>query len=391
MSPDQVQDFYRKNEVFVTGSTVPKPILEFYHAQFNPEIEDGLKRAGFSKPTLIQQISWPAALSGQDLIGIAETGSGKTLAFALPALTHIAAQRPVQSGDGPIAVCLAPTRELALQIEQEIAKYAPRRIRVTTLYGGVPRNPQIRALQGGVEICIATPGRLIDLLESNATNLRRTTFLVLDEADRMLDIGFEPQLRKIVSQIRKDRQTLMWSATWPREVQQLANDFLDQTNLVRFNIGSMDMTANERITQKFIFCTSMDKEGKFLRWLQENIQNGRMLIFANTKRDAEELTRLLRRNGVNALSLHGDKGQGERDWVMAEFKAGKAPLCVATDVASRGIDVKDIMYVVNYDIPKTIDSYIHRIGRTARFTSFSFLTLLQCITRWMFCLLFHSR
>ncbi|KAK2957458.1 putative ATP-dependent RNA helicase dbp2 [Blattamonas nauphoetae] len=366
MSADQVREFYQKNDVIASGTNVPKPILEFYQAQFNPEIDDGLRRAGFSKPTLIQQISWPAALSGQDLIGIAETGSGKTLAYALPALIHIAAQPPVMRGDGPIAVCLAPTRELALQIEQEIAKYAPRRVRVTTLYGGVPRGPQIRSMQSGVEICIATPGRLIDLLESNATNLRRTTFLVLDEADRMLDIGFEPQLRKIVSQIRKDRQTLMWSATWPREVQQLANDFLNQSNLVRFNIGSLDMTANERITQEFIFCSAMEKEKAFLEWLRKNIQNGRMLIFANTKRDAENLTRILRSNGINALSLHGDKSQGERDWVMAEFKAGKAPMCVATDVASRGIDVKDIMFVVNYDIPKTIEDYIHRIGRTGR-------------------------
>jgi ATP-dependent RNA helicase DDX5/DBP2 len=218
-----------------------------------------LQAAKFEQPTPIQSQGWPIALKGRDVVGLAETGSGKTLAFLLPAIIHINAQPFLEPGDGPIVLVLAPTRELAIQIQEQAQKFgSSSRIKSTCLYGGVPRGPQIRELRQGVEIVIATPGRLIDMLESGKTNLKRVTYLVLDEADRMLDMGFEPQIRKIVSQIRPDRQTLMWSATWPNEVRALARDFLN--DYVQVSIGNRDITANQRIKQSFEICQEQEKK-----------------------------------------------------------------------------------------------------------------------------------
>lgn len=215
---------YETEYLQVQGRNVPRPVTSFEEAGFPDYLLSTVKAQGFAAPTAIQCQSWPMALSGRDVVAIAQTGSGKTLSFALPAMLHINAQPLLQPGDGPIALCLAPTRELAVQIQQECLKFGSNsRIRNTAIYGGAPKGPQIRDLQRGVEIVIATPGRLIDMLESGKTNLRRVTYLVMDEADRMLDMGFEPQIRKIVAQIRPDRQTLMFSATWPKDVQKLAS------------------------------------------------------------------------------------------------------------------------------------------------------------------------
>jgi len=256
-------------------------------------------------------------------------------------------------GDGPIVLILAPTRELAVQIQTECTKFgyvnyshsflllilffsANSRIRNTAIYGGAPKGPQIRDLQRGVEIVIATPGRLIDMLETGKTNLRRVTYLVMDEADRMLDMGFEPQIRKIVSQIRPDRQTLMFSATWPKDVQKLAHDFLK--DCIQVNIGSMELTANTNITQVVEVVTDFEKRGKLLKHLEQiSNENGKVLIFVATKRVADDITKYLRQDGWPALAIHGDKEQRERDWVLAEFKAGRSPILIATDVASRGL------------------------------------------------------
>lgn len=220
-----------------------------------------VKAQGFSAPTAIQSQGWPMALSGRDVVGIAETGSGKTLTYCLPAIVHINAQPLLAPGDGPIVLVLAPTRELAVQIQQEVAKFGKSsRIRNTCVYGGVPKGPQTRDLARGVEVLIATPGRLIDMLESGKTNLRRVTYLVLDEADRMLDMGFEPQIRKILSQIRPDRQTCMWSATWPKEVRQLASDFLN--DFIQVNIGSLELSANHNIQQIVEIMNDYDKRDR---------------------------------------------------------------------------------------------------------------------------------
>jgi ATP-dependent RNA helicase DDX5/DBP2 len=354
-STREVDEFRRKFEITVQGKNVPRPVETFDEAGFPGYVMSEVKAQGFTRPTAIQSQGWPMALSGRDVVGIAETGSGKTLTYCLPAIVHINAQPLLAPGDGPIVLVLAPTRELAVQIQQEITKFGKSsRIRNTCVYGGVPKGQQIRDLSRGVEVCIATPGRLIDMLESGKTNLRRVTYLVLDEADRMLDMGFEPQIRKIIGQIRPDRQTCMWSATWPKEVRQLASDYLN--DYIQVNIGSMDLSANHRILQKVEIVSEFEKRDRMTKHLEE-IMNDRMnkvLIFTGTKRVADEITRFLRQDGWPALcklvlappcwlmtytysAIHGDKQQNERDWVLNEFKTGKSPIMVATDVASRGI------------------------------------------------------
>ncbi|KAH7140727.1 ATP-dependent RNA helicase dbp-2 [Dactylonectria macrodidyma] len=366
-SDAEVDAFRQKHQMAITGSGVPKPVETFDEAGFPRYVMDEVKAQGFPAPTAIQSQGWPMALSGRDVVGIAETGSGKTLTYCLPAIVHINAQPLLAPGDGPIVLVLAPTRELAVQIQQEITKFGrSSRIRNTCVYGGVPKGPQIRDLSRGVEVCIATPGRLIDMLEAGKTNLRRVTYLVLDEADRMLDMGFEPQIRKIIGQIRPDRQTLMWSATWPKEVRALATDFLQ--DFIQVNIGSMDLAANHRITQIVEVVTDMEKRDKMIKHLEKTMEDkeNKILIFVGTKRVADEITRFLRQDGWPALSIHGDKQQNERDWVLDQFKAGKSPIMVATDVASRGIDVRNITHVLNYDYPNNSEDYIHRIGRTGR-------------------------
>lgn len=238
-------------------------------------------------------------------------------------------------------------------------------IKNTVVYGGVKKHTQVRDLQSGVEILIATPGRLIDHLEAGNTNLKRVTYLVLDEADRMLDMGFEPQLRKIVGQIRPDRQVLMWSATWPKEIQHLANDYLQ--DYYQVTVGSLDLTANKDVRQVIEICEDKDKYPNLLRYLRENWSpKDRVLVFVETKKGCDTLTRSLRADGYQARAMHGDKSQDERDWTLKEFKSMQSTLLVATDVAARGLDVDDIRIVVNFDFPKEMDSYIHRVGRTGR-------------------------
>lgn len=368
-------------QISVLGTNVPKPVRSFAEAGFPEYIMKEIDAASFKEPTSIQAQGWPVAMSGHDMIGIAETGSGKTLSFLLPAIVHINAQPLLQRGDGPIVLVLAPTRELAVQTQEVCSKFGrSSRIRNTCVYGGVPRGPQARELMHGVEIVIATPGRLIDFLESGRTNLRRVTYLVLDEADRMLDMGFEPQIRKILSQIRPDRQTVMWTATWPREVQTIAQEFLRDP--IKINIGSLDLSANHRVEQHVIVCEEIDKKTKLHSHLEKLMDGSRVLIFTSKKTTADSLTRVLRAEGYSALSIHGDKSQQERDWVLSEFRSGRNSLLVATDVAARGLDVKDISAVINYDFPPSLEDYVHRIGRTGRAgkkgISYSFFTPKDC-------------
>ncbi|TFK98619.1 P-loop containing nucleoside triphosphate hydrolase protein [Pterulicium gracile] len=377
-SEQEIEEFRRSKEIKVQGRGVPRPVSNFDEVGFPEYLMGTIRAQGFPSPTAIQCQAWPMALSGRDVVAISKTGSGKTIAFALPAMLHINAQPLLSPGDGPIALILAPTRELAVQIQQECSKFGSNsRIRNTAIYGGAPKGPQIRDLQRGVEIVIATPGRLIDMLETGKTNLRRVTYLVMDEADRMLDMGFEPQIRKIVSQIRPDRQTAMFSATWPRDVQKLANDFLQ--DMIQVNIGSMELTANHSIAQIVEVCSDFEKRSKLIKHLDEiSAKGAKVLIFVATKRVADDITKYLRQDGWPALAIHGDKEQRERDWVLGEFKAGKSPILIATDVASRGLDVKDVGFVINYDFPNNCEDYIHRIGRTGRAgstgTSYTYFT-----------------
>lgn len=335
-SDAQVAEYRAKREIHVTGQGVPKPVTTFEEASFPEYVLKEVTKAGFTEPTPIQAQGWPMALLGRDLVGLAETGSGKTLSYLLPAVVHINAQPHLAPGDGPIVLCLAPTRELAVQIQNEVVKFgASSRIKSTCVYGGAPKGPQASTLRRGVEIVIATPGRLIDMLESRITNLKRVTYLVLDEADRMLDMGFEPQIRKIIGQIRPDRQTLLWSATWPKEIQALAREFL--ANPYQVTVGSQDLKANHRITQHFDFLSEHEKYPRLQRVLEKEMDGSRILIFCETKKGCDAVTRQLRMDGWPALSIHGDKSQNERDWVLAEFKNGKHPIMIATDVAARGL------------------------------------------------------
>eukprot|EP01082_Thalassiosira_pseudonana_P015055 g13358.t1 g13358 contig8:481217-484244(-) len=362
----EAQAWRASKQIVIVGEGIPKPCMTFEEASMPEYVLSEVIKCGFDKPTPIQSQGWPMALKGKNMVGISATGSGKTLAFLLPAMIHINAQQYLKPGEGPIVLVLAPTRELAVQIKEECDKFgASSEIKNTVVYGGVPKSKQVRSLREGVEIVIATPGRLIDHLEQGNTNLKRVTYLVLDEADRMLDMGFEPQLRKIVSQIRPDRQVLMWSATWPKEVQNLARDYL--SDFYQVTVGSLDLAGNKDVTQMIDVCSDQDKYRNLLRYLRENLTSkDRVLVFVETKKGCDMLTRSLRMDGFQARAMHGDKSQEERDWVLREFKSCQATLLVATDVAARGLDVDDIKMVVNFDFPNDTETYIHRIGRTGR-------------------------
>ncbi|XP_049874405.1 ATP-dependent RNA helicase p62 [Pectinophora gossypiella] len=377
----EVEEYRNQHEITISGVKVPNPIQQFDEANFPDYVMQSINSMGYKEPTPIQSQGWPIAMSGKNLVGIAQTGSGKTLAYILPAIVHINNQPPIRRGDGPIALVLAPTRELAQQIQQVATDFGNAAyVRNTCVFGGAPKREQARDLERGVEIVIATPGRLIDFLEKGTTNLQRCTYLVLDEADRMLDMGFEPQIRKIIEQIRPDRQTLMWSATWPKEVKKLAEDYLGDYQQI--NIGSLQLSANHNILQIIDVCQEHEKENKLNVLLQEIGQSqepgAKTIIFVETKRKVENITRNIKRYGWPAVCMHGDKTQQERDDVLYQFKQGRASILVATDVAARGLDVDGIKYVINFDYPNSSEDYIHRIGRTGRSqtkgTSYAFFT-----------------
>ncbi|XP_012944604.1 ATP-dependent RNA helicase DDX5 isoform X1 [Aplysia californica] len=369
-SPMEIQQFHGDKQITISGKSIPNPIFTFEEGNFPDYVMSQIRRNSWQSPTAIQSQAWPIALSGRNLVGIAQTGSGKTLGFILPAIVHVNHQPYLEHGDGPIVLVLVPTRELAqqvLEVSNEFGRAS--QLKTACVYGGAPKGPQLRDLERGAEICIATPGRLIDFLEAGKTNLRRTTYLVLDEADRMLDMGFEPQIRKILDQIRPDRQTLMWSATWPKEVRRLAEEFLN--DYIQVNIGALQLTANHNILQIIDVCMDHEKEEKLVKLLNEIMQEkeNKTLIFVETKRKADDIARRMKRDGWPVLSIHGDKSQQERDWALNDFRNGRNPILVATDVASRGLDVEDIKFVINFDYPNCSEDYVHRIGRTGRSTN----------------------
>lgn len=369
-NPMEIQQFHAAKQITINGKGVPNPIFTFEEGNFPDYVMNQIRRNSWQSPTSIQSQAWPIALSGRNLVGIAQTGSGKTLGFILPAIVHVNHQPYLEHGDGPIVLVLTPTRELAQQILEVSNEFGrTSQIKSACVYGGAPKGPQLRDLERGAEICIATPGRLIDFLEAGKTTLRRTTYLVLDEADRMLDMGFEPQIRKILDQIRPDRQTLMWSATWPKEVRRLAEEFL--SDYIQVNIGALQLTANHNILQIIDVCMEHEKEEKLVKLLNEIMQEKekKTLIFVETKRKADDIARRMKRDGWPVLSIHGDKSQQERDWALNDFRGGRNPILIATDVASRGLDVEDIKFVINFDYPNCSEDYVHRIGRTGRATS----------------------
>ncbi|KAH9385709.1 ATP-dependent RNA helicase DDX5/DBP2 [Nematocida major] len=378
LSASEVNEMRKTFDMTITGDSIPKPCMNFEHFGFPESVMAEFKRSGYTNPTPIQAQGWPMALCGRDMVGVANTGSGKTLSFILPALIHARAQKPLRQGDGPIVLVLAPTRELVSQIEEEAKKYAGFfGMRTFSVYGGVPSGPQKGAIRRGTEILIATPGRLIDLYDQGAVYLSRVSFLVLDEADRMLDMGFEPQLKKIIPETNPKRQTLMWSATWPKEVQSLARNYMN--DYIQVKIGSAELVANIKITQKTYIVEYREKDRLLSEVLTEvagdEKLNPKIIVFCNQKRKCDDLVDKMQEYGWPAESLHGDKAQNQRDRIIADFKSGRRSILVATDVAARGLDVKDVKAVINYDFPGNCEDYIHRIGRTARGNSEEGLSL----------------
>lgn len=338
-------------------------------ANWPEAIKQFLQKEQISQPTLIQEKTLPSAMKNKDLVGIARTGSGKTLAFVIPAVMKILKERESSSSSKkPSCLVLAPTRELANQTADVIKRFRNLGIKCIVLVGGASRNAQLNDLSyRDHDIYIATPGRLLDLADSNAVDLSEIKYLVLDEADRMLDMGFEPQIRRVVEKIPKSRQTLMWSATWPPEIQSLADEFMNDYEHI--SVDSEKLKANPNIKQIVEVCNGRDKFTTMIRHLEqfkEEYTEPRSLIFVNTKRMADRLLTELMRNRLRAVVTHGDKSQRQRDEALRLFKNRMCNIMVATDVAARGLDISDISHVINYDFPKTIEDYIHRIGRTAR-------------------------
>ena len=354
----------KEHDITIVGNNCPTPMPDFNMlTMLPPFIQQKFAVQGFTAPTAVQAQSWPILFQNRDMVGVAKTGSGKTLSFIVPAIAHISAQDELQHGDGPICVVLAPTRELAQQIEVETKKVLPSTMRCTCVYGGSPKGPQLQQLRMGIHILVATPGRLIDFLEIRRTNLYRCSYFVMDEADRMLDMGFEPQVRSICSQMRPERQSLMFSATWPKEIQKLASQFM--RDFIRINVGSTELRANPDVTQHFVFCGEQEKFFN-LKKIMTQYARKRMLVFCKTKRTADFLEKQLKGGGITAMALHGDKEQRQREFILDRFRKDSKLVVVATDVAARGLDVKELDVVINYDFPMQIDDYVHRIGRTGR-------------------------
>lgn len=359
LSKKEVEAFRKENAMFVKGSDIPDPVLELTGLAVFKDVHQKLKNS-YKVPTPIQAQGWPMALQGRDMVGIAQTGSGKTLSFVLPGLIHASDQ----NRKGPIVLVLAPTRELAVQINEVFLEYAPiYKLRSTVVYGGTSIVNQKKELRRGIDILVATPGRLIDLYNQGDVSLKHVTFLVLDEADRMLDMGFEPQLKQIIPLTNPERQTLMWSATWPKEVRNLAESYM--SDYIQITIGEDELTVNKKIDQKVVVIENRAKRTRLITEL-ENIKQKKTIVFCNTKRMCDDLEYYLIDKGFKASAIHGDKSQNARDTVIARFREGKRNILLATDVAARGLDVKDVKLVINFDFPKQTEDYVHRIGRTAR-------------------------
>ena len=329
-------------------------------------LTDTLLRAveseGYESPTPVQQQSIPPLLAGRDVLGVAQTGTGKTAAFTLPVLQIMDRNKP--RGKRHIrALILSPTRELAAQIDERLGAYSEHMdVRHRVIFGGVNQNPQVRALQRGLDVLVATPGRLLDLVGQGHIDLSRIEFFVLDEADRMLDMGFINDIKKVLKLLPNRRQNLLFSATMPKSIATLAGSFLNDAVMV--DVSPKEMTV-DRIQQKIMFVRKADKRRLIVKLIKEQkVKCG--IVFTRTKHGANRLVKQLDQSHISAAAIHGNKSQGARTKALAGFKNGSIPILVATDIASRGIDVEGITHVFNYDLPNIPESYVHRIGRTAR-------------------------
>ena len=343
-----------------------KALEKFVDAGLPSEVLECCKN--FEKPSPIQSHSWPFLLDGRDFIGIARTGSGKTLAFGIPAIMHITTKRKSKKSKNPVCLVLSPTRELAQQISDVLCEAGkPTGVQSVCLYGGVDKHHQKASLRSGVDIVIGTPGRLQDLMEMGACNLKEVSFVVLDEADRMLDLGFEPAVRAILSQTCSVRQMVMFSATWPPEVHQLAQEFMDP-NPIKVVVGSEDLAANHDVMQivEVLEDRARDERLQCLLEKYHKSRRNRVLVFVLYKKEASRVEMMLQKRGWKVVSISGDKQQHARTKALSLFKDGSCPLLIATDVAARGLDIPDVEVVINYSFPLTTEDYVHRIGRTGR-------------------------
>ena len=349
------------------GRDVPRPIRAWTQAGLSQKILDVLTKLGHERPLPIQAQALPVIMSGRDCIGIAKTGSGKTLAFLLPLLRHAKDQPPLMQGEGPIGLIMAPTRELVTQIGRDAKRFATAvGMSVCCVYGGSGVAAQISELKRGAEIVVATPGRMIDILATSngrVTNLRRVTYLVLDEADRMFDMGFEPQISRIIQHTRPDRQTVMFSATFPHSMELLARNALSSP--IEVQIGGRSV-VNPDIEQYVEIRPEAERFLRLLELLGQWYEEGKILVFVHTQEKCDTVFRDLLRAGYPCLSLHGGKDQSDRESTIADFKSDVCNVLVATSVAARGLDVKSLRLVVNYDVPNHHEDYVHRCGRTGR-------------------------
>jgi ATP-dependent RNA helicase DDX3X len=371
-------DFNKYDEIpiDIKGRDCPKPIENWGNVELHFKLLNNIKLANYKRPTPIQKYSLPIVIQGRDLMGCAQTGSGKTAAFLFPIISHLLNNVPPQNYYNhfydrkrvitPYALILAPTRELACQIYDESKKFSYKTgLRSVVVYGGAPISDQLYELQKGCDLLVATPGRLVDILERKRVSLSKIHYLVLDEADRMLDMGFEPQIRKIVEEEdmppKDQRQTLMFSATFPKEIQNLAKSFLN--DYIFLAVGRVGSTTN-LVTQKFFRVEENEKPAMLLDLL--NSIEGLTIIFVETRKNADILENYLIKKGFPATCIHGDRKQEERTYALRSFSSGETPYLIATNVAARGLDIDNIAHVINYDMPTDIDDYVHRIGRTGR-------------------------
>lgn len=326
-------------------------------------IQTAVKKAGYVNPTPIQEKCIPHLIEGKDLLGCAQTGTGKTAAFALPIINNIALSKFRVSPKNANCLILTPTRELALQIYDNFKTYSEGlNLKLAVVYGGVGINPQIKAVHDGVDVLIATPGRLLDLIDQNKLSIKQIKTFVLDEADRMLDMGFIHDIRKVLQMIPKQRQTLFFSATMPPEIEKLAQSML--TNPVRVEVAPVSSTAEK--VEQFVMYVEQSKKRDLLRHLLKDPQFYRVIVFTRTKHGANRVTEVLAKNKISSAAIHGNKSQNARQRALDDFKNNKIQVLIATDIAARGIDVDGITHVINFEVPNISESYVHRIGRTAR-------------------------
>jgi ATP-dependent RNA helicase RhlE len=332
--------------------------LDFADLGLHPQLLDAIRDAGYTSPTPIQREAIPLARKGRDLMGLAQTGTGKTAAFTLPILDRL-----IGGPRRTRALILTPTRELCVQVEESFRKYAKHtEIEVMAVYGGVPLEPQEKKLRAGIDVVVATPGRLIDHLERQNVVFDDLEVLVLDEADRMLDMGFAPQINRVVGEIPPYRQTLLFSATMPPEVEALARKYLRKPVVVQVGVRS---AAASTVTHA-VYPVPREKKNALLVELLTGKVHESVLVFTRTKHGADRVVRDLEKAGVSATAMHADKSQAQRTRALQDFKDGKTHVLVATDIAQRGLDIENISHVINYDVPQQAEDYVHRIGRTGR-------------------------